>query len=168
MVGASLAPISIGATLNETNERNQMTVEEFQRRVPQSIQGRNLNRALVADDRDYTIAYYESLFSALQIQYFPSNDPRIVVMLQTAHYNTSSLEDAVSMVEKFVRRVDVDYTRENEGFECRLMFEDGTTLTVGFAKWQKYDVVVNGRVIEFEDCESRNQYVSNFVISKIK
>lgn len=69
MVGASLAPISIGATLNETNERNQMTVEEFQRRVPQSIQGRNLNRALVADDRDYTIAYYESLFSALQIQY---------------------------------------------------------------------------------------------------
>jgi hypothetical protein len=165
MVGASVLPISIGATLHEQDER---TIVNFENEVPQSIQGRSLKDVWVDNENEYSIAVYESVNKAIQIQFFPENTPRFVVMLHSANYESDELRDAVSMTAKFIRRVDVEYTNGDEGFACIHEFTDGTVLKVGYGEWEQYDVVVNGRVMEFDEPSERNRYVSNYVISKIK
>jgi hypothetical protein len=161
LAGASLLPIGVELSQSGLNADN------FETRIPESIEGRPLQQVTEGDGEKYRIAIYESAYNALQIQYFPENDPRIVLMLQSAHFETDTLDEAVDVVGKFVRKVDVEYLTENDGIACRHEFSDGSYLTVGYAEWQKYEVDWNGRTINFDGPSERNNFVDNIVLNKI-
>lgn len=161
LAGASLVPLGLELS------RSGLNAENFETRIPEGIEGRSLQQVMEGDGEEYRIAIYESAYNALQIQYFPENDPRMVLMLQSAHFETDSLDEAVDVVGRFVRKVDVEYLTENEGVACRHEFSDGSYLTVGYAEWQKYEVDWNGRIIDFEGPSERNRFVDNIVLNKI-
>lgn len=165
VVGLSVLPI--GYTLHEYTS-DEWTIERFQNNVPQSIQGRSLNDVWADDERKYSIAMYESSYGAIQIQFFPHLEEKFTVMLHSADYQTAFLDDAVSIISKFILRCDVEYERNDDVVICHHEFVDGSYIDVYLGDSDRYRAEVNGRVMEFDGPTERNEYTNNFVINKIK
>ena len=176
-VGASVAlPVGVGGgILNELEEPDHLTPDEFRNQLPEQIgnyEGGITHEGETNSSGELLIASYQDSEWPVGIQYIEQNDPQLIAMMHCTHHYPDSLDDAVTRLTRFFELVDVQYEQLRGGYLEYITYEfsDGYRVRTEYDlrdNGKEHRAWVNGDLHTFSDQIERNEFVNNQVQSRL-